>query len=305
MSVLFAQDLDTWAKRKKLDVVRKVLVELREFNPASKDDPEAFDIVLYAVNTLRDLGTGNYLFTDKSRVSLQSLVAAGVLPEGTTSTFIHVNELFEHRKYFPNIAANVTKTNQSVIKAMVDVTADSGANAIMIDTSILTKVSNICLIDTSARDEMVDINSVMSTNGMALQGILPLADLKFFVDYSPGSIESFQSQQLWVLIPELDQVSTRSSASAVAVDPSGANAEGENTRQRRIIKRTLVRGLAAPEHGGVLNIPAALQGNAKAKPIIADLMELVRGGRRRLDLPELQSLWVDEYGNPTPISNGK
>ena len=314
MSVLFAQDLDTWAKRKKLDVVRKVLVELREFNPASKDDPEAFDIVLYAVNTLRDLGTGNYLFTDKSRVSLQSLVAAGVLPEGTTSTFIHVNELFEHRKYFPNIAANVTKTNQSVIKAMVDVTADSGANAIMIDTSILTKVSNICLIDTSARDEMVDINSVMSTNGMALQGILPLADLKFFVDYChyrgvsanlAGSIESFQSQQLWVLIPELDQVSTRSSASAVAVDPSGANAEGENTRQRRIIKRTLVRGLAAPEHGGVLNIPAALQGNAKAKPIIADLMELVRGGRRRLDLPELQSLWVDEYGNPTPISNGK
>lgn len=125
---------------------------------------------------------------------------------------------------------------------MVDVTADSGANAIMIDTSILTKVSNICLIDTSARDEMVDINSVMSTNGMALQGILPLADLKFFVDYChyrgvsanlAGSIESFQSQQLWVLIPELDQVSTRSSASAVAVDPSGANAEGENTRQRK------------------------------------------------------------------------
>ena len=104
MSVLFAQDLDTWAKRKKLYAVRKVLVELREFNPASKDDPEAFDVVPYAVNTLRDLGTGDYLFTDKSRVSLQSLVAAGVLPEGTTSTFIHVNELFEHRKYFPNIA---------------------------------------------------------------------------------------------------------------------------------------------------------------------------------------------------------
>jgi hypothetical protein len=34
-------------------------------------------------------------------------------------------------------------------------------------------------------------------------------------------------------------------------------------------------------------------------------MELVRGGRRRLGLPELQSLWVDEYGNPTPISNEK
>jgi uncharacterized protein (UPF0264 family) len=291
---------------------RKVLVEVREFSPADKNEPEAFDIVPYAVDTLRDLGTGDYLFTDKSKVSLQSLIAAGVLPEGTASTSIRVNELFEHRKYFPNIAANVTRTNQSVIKAMVDVTADSGADAIMIDTSILTKVSNICLVDTSARDAMVDINSVISTNGMALQGILPLADLKFFVDYChyrgvsanlAGSIESFQSQQLWVLIPDLDQVSTRSSASAVAVDPSGTNANGENTRQRRIIKRTLVRGLAAPEHGGVLNLPIALKGNAKAKPIIDDLTELVRTGRRRLGLPELQTFWVDEFGAATPIAD--
>jgi uncharacterized protein (UPF0264 family) len=311
MSVLFAQDLDTWNKRKNLDAVRRVLVELREFNPSDKSDTEAFDLLLYAVGTLRDLATGNYLFTDASQVSLASLIAKGALPDDSKSTFIRVNDLFEHRKYFPNVAANVTKTNQSVIKAMVDVTADSGANAIMIDTSILTKVSNICLIDTSSRDKLVDINGVMSTNGMALQGILPLADLKFFVDYChyrgvsanlAGSIESFQSQQLWVLIPELDQASTRSSASAVAVDPSGANAEGENTRQRRIIKRTLVRGLAAPEDGGVLNLPAALQSNSNAKPIITNLIELVRSGRRQLGLPELQAFWVDIYGMPTAIS---
>jgi len=318
MSVLFAQDLDTWAKRKTLGPVRKTLVELREFNPSSKDASDAFDIIDFSVNTLRDLKTNEYLFTDSSQVSLQSLIGKGVLPEGTTSTFIRVNELFEHRKYFPKIAANTTKTNQSVIKAMVDVTADSGANAIMIDTSILTKVSNICLIDTfshgntAAKPKMVDINSVMSTDGIPLQGILPLPDLKFFVDYChyrgvsanlAGSIESFQSQQLWVLIPELDQVSTRSSASAVAVDPSGANAQGENTRQRRIIKRTLVRGLAAPEHGGVLNLPSKLKGDAKAKPIIKDLIELVGAGRRGLGLPELRAFWVDEFGNPEPISS--
>ncbi len=316
MSVLFAQNLDLWNARKKLDAVRKGLVEIREFNPSTKDDPEAFDIVPYSVSTLRDLKTGKLLFTDSSQVSLQSLISNGVLPAGTTSTLIRLNELFEHRKYFPDIAANTTRTNQSVIKAMVDVTADSGANAIMIDTSILSKVSNICLIDTAstgqdAGPKMVDINSVLSTSGMDLKGILPLPDLQFFVDYChyrgvaanfAGSIDSFQAQQLWVLIPELDQVSTRSNGSAVAVDPSHTVPEGENTRQLRIIKRSLVRGLAAPEHGGVLNFPARLKENAAAKPLIADAIDLVRKGRKRLHLPELESFWVDEYGNAKPIS---
>ncbi len=38
---------------------------------------------------------------------------------------------------------------------MVDVTADAGADAIMLDTRIQTKVARLCLVDT-ASDGLVD-----------------------------------------------------------------------------------------------------------------------------------------------------
>lgn len=305
MSVLFGQNLQLWNERKKNEAVRKVLVGLGEFNPTFSDDPLAFDIVPYSVNTLRDPSTGDFLFTDPSQVTLQTLVLKGVLPPGSNSTWVRVNELFEHQKYFPQIASGTIKTNKAVIKAMVDATADSGADAIMIDTSILSKVSNICLVDT-ADGSMVDFNSLVSQDGMQLKGILSLEDIRFFVDYChyrglaanlAGSIESYQAQQLWVLVPEIDQISTRGSSSAIALDPSSINPQGVNTRQYRIIKRNLVRGLAAPEHGGVLNIPVSLKGSKEAAPRIAELIETISSGRKKLKLPELKAFWADPFGN--------
>lgn len=123
---------------------------------------------------------------------------------------------------------------------MVDVTAESDANAIMIDTSILFKVTNVCLIDTRG-EGMMDVNSLVARNNMVQQGILALGDLRLFVEYChyrgvaanvAGSIESYQAQQLWALVPELDQASTRGSASGVDRDPSNARPIGEDTRQR-------------------------------------------------------------------------
>ncbi|MFO1206310.1 MAG: hypothetical protein U1E63_11380 [Burkholderiales bacterium] len=122
---------------------------------------------------------------------------------------------------------------------MVDVTAESGANPIMIDTSILSKVTNVCLIDTRG-EGMIDVNS-LARNNMVQQGILALGDLRLFVEYChyrgvaanvAGSIESYQAQQLWALVPELDQASTRGSASGVDRDPSNARPIGEDTRQK-------------------------------------------------------------------------
>jgi uncharacterized protein (UPF0264 family) len=309
MSVLFAQDLQLWAERERNDAVRKVLVESREFNPSAQDDPDAFDITPYAVNSLRDPQSGQVLFTDASQVSLSTLIQRGVLPPGSNGPFIRLNELFEHRRYFPQIAAGSTRTSKAVIKAMVDVTADSGANAIMIDTSILSKVSNICLIDTRS-DGMVDINSLVVRDGMMQRGILTLEELRFFVDYChyrgvaanvAGSIESYQAQQLWVLIPELDQASTRGSSSGVNRDPSNTRPQGENTRQQRVIKRTLVRGLAPPEHGGVLNLPVALKSVSGAAARVKDLVALLRDGRKALGLPDVSAFWVDSYGAQTPV----
>jgi len=226
MSVLFAQDLDLFKKRRMIEAIRKQLVELRQFNPSSKDEPFAFDLTPDAVQTLRDPNSGEFLFNAASEVSLQALMDHGVLPRGSTGTFVRTNELFEHCAAFPEIPkAHEPRTNQTVIKAMVDVTAASGANAIMIDTSILLKVANVCLIDTRG-DGMIDINSLFDREPPK-QGILTLADLKFFVRYChykglsanlAGSIESYQAQQLWALIPELDQLSARGAASVLNIE---------------------------------------------------------------------------------------
>ena len=303
MSVLFAQNIDLWNARKTNDGVRRVLVELREFYPAPAGDPESFDLEDYAVQALKD-AQGQAIFTDKSQVSLGALIAKGVLPPGIDSSMIRVNPLFDHRRFFPRQATGPS-TNRSVIKAMVDATADSGANAIMLDTSILTKVSNVCLVDTAGSSEMVDINRYRNSGGLQQQGILQLDDLRFFAEYChyrgivanvAGSIESYQAQQLWVLIPELDQVSTRGAASAVQVDPSNPDVVSEDTRQHRIIARSLVRGMAPPEHGGVLNLPAQLRDSHEAMSACTHLREMLSARRKEQGLPELATFYVDSEG---------
>jgi hypothetical protein len=319
MSVLFAQDRQLFQERRSNDAVRNQLVELREFNPSSQGKPDAFDITKYAVNTLRDPQSDKVLFTDASQVSLQALIERGVLPDDSTGTFIRTNELFEHSKYFPQVPdADAPRTSQSVIKAMIDVTAESGANAIMIDTSILLKVMNVGLIDTSGSD-MIDINSLIVRDGMARRGILTLEDLRFFVQYChyrgvtanlAGSIESYQAQQIWALVPELDQASARGAASGIDIAPSPSNATspsnapmpGADTRKRRVIKRSLVHGVAPPEHGGVLNLPVSLKTAPGATTRVRELIDMLAEHRKIEGLPDLQAFWVDPSGQQTPVT---
>jgi hypothetical protein len=279
-----------------------VLVQLREFYLAPNASQDAFDLQNYAVGTLRD-SQGQILFTDQSQVSLGALIQKGVLPVGSDNSTVKLNPLFDQKQFFPGLVKG-DRTSQAVIKAMVDATADSGANAIMLDTSILSKVSNICLVDTTGR-EMVDINRFRTTDGLVQKGILGLEDIRFFVDYChfrgvqanvAGSVESYQAQQLWVLIPGLDQVSTRGAASAVDVDPSNPQASGPNTRQYRIIKRTLVRGMAAPEHGGVLNLPADFRKSPEAMKACEELHKMIMEKRLALGLPELETYFVSPDG---------
>jgi hypothetical protein len=158
---------------------------------------------------------------------------------------------------------------------------------------------------------MIDINSLVVRNGLVQQGILTLDELRFFVDYChyrgvsanvAGSIESYQAQQLWALVPELDQASTRGAASGVDRDPSNARPVGEDTRQHRVIKRTLVRGLAPPEHGGVLNLPESLKTATGASARVGELIAVLRDQRKAQGLPELQAFWVDQFGRQTPYA---
>lgn len=307
MSVLFAQDLTVWNQRKGEQSVREVLVELREFHPCGEDDPDAFDLQDHAVNTLRSRD-GRPLFANRSQVSLGALIEAEVLPEGSNHSFVKLNELFPHKKYFPQISGNESRTTKAVIKAMVDATAEAGADSIMLDTRIQSKVARLCLVDT-ASDGLVDINRFDVKDGIPRQGILTLEELQYFTDYChyrgieanvAGSVQSYQAQQLWLRIPELDQASTRGASSAVEAEP-GTDSAGSDTRQHRVIKRTLVRGIAPPEHGGVLNFPVKMKENRDALREIKTLRDELAEEHRKQGLPELECFFVDPFGRPEPI----
>jgi uncharacterized protein (UPF0264 family) len=303
MSVLFAQDLALWEERQRLEAVRRVLVELREYYPAPSGGDGAFDLREYSVNTLRG-SQGRTLFPAGSEPpSLGALVRQAALPEGSNNSLVRLNPLFDHRQFFPDLTTG-PKTTRGVIKAMVDATADAGANAIMIDTSILSKVSNVCLVDTD-HAEMVDVNPLRITNGVPQRGILSLDDIRFFVEYChfrglsaniAGSVESYQAQQLWVLVPNLDQISTRGAASGVESDPSDPRNSRADTRQHRVIKRNLVRGLAPPEAGGVLNLPVSWRDRDGAEAVVRHLSQRIAEGRASNGWPPLETYYVDSAG---------
>jgi uncharacterized protein (UPF0264 family) len=340
MAVLFAQDMDAWHERREHPAVRRNLVELREFHPWEEGSPISkdlsFDVREFAIDNLRD-GDGKLLFPSEKEhgehnfgseeqwrehwrqavsptvdfgttyqawedIPVELLGERQVLPEGTGSPIVVLNELFEHGRYF-NLKQESPRTTHEVIMAMVDAAAETGADAIMIDTRIQTKVARICFLDTASAG-LVDINRFdVGAKGDKLprQGILSLDDARFFVDYChykgieaniAGSVQSYQAQQLWRLIPELDQVSTRGASSGVEEDPSGAGV-GMDTRQHRVIKRTLVQGLAAPEHGGVANFPDFMQDNHEAMAAIEEF------ARR---YPDCEWRFVDAHGRP--VSDG-
>jgi uncharacterized protein (UPF0264 family) len=301
MSVLFAQDLDLWERRRTRPEIRRALVSLREFHPG---DPEAggpgFDLADYAVGTLRD-ADGTPLFTDPGQVDLDSLIEKGVLPDGSRHTHVALNELFPHARYGLTSNPDARRTDREVIKNMVDATAAAGADGIMLDTSILLKAARVSLVATERSPEMIDFNSldVDQASGLERGGILSLDDIRFFVDYChfrgveanlAGSFTSYHAQQLWRLVPQTDQVSTRGGASAVTEDPSRPDSTGEDSRRDRAIVRDLVRGLLPPEQGGCLWLPAEM------KPAAT---EAAREALARY--PGLTGFWADKHGRLTPF----
>lgn len=314
MSVLFAQDLDLWDERKSNNGVRRVLVGLREFHHSEAGGDDEFDLMEgeLLVKTIRD-ESGEFLFQrtedlPNQNEALALLKRVGVLPVTATRTTVVLNEMFPHETYFPGLAVGGRRTTKEVIAAMVDATYEAGAHSIMLDTRIQSKVARISLTKTSA-DGLIDINRLDIKNGLARDGVLPLEDLKFFVDYChlrgveanlAGSFQSYQAQQVWPLIPTLDQISTRGGSSAVQVDPR-SNSRGTDTRQFRVTNRNLVRGLVPPEQGGILNIPESMRQVEGGDVILEQLKEMIGFARSSQGLPELDAFFVDNFGNQTPF----
>ncbi|GHF70838.1 hypothetical protein GCM10018790_55820 [Kitasatospora xanthocidica] len=274
MSVLFAQDLDLWDARKSLPQVRRALVGLREYDPAAADAPGAFDLAEHADALLGD--DGRPLFADR-RPDEAELKACGALPAAARGTHVTVNEPFPHADYG---LTRRRRTDTEAIRAMVEASAAAGADAIMIDTSILLKVARIGLISTAGSDELVDLDAHdTDAHGLPRTGILSLEEIRFFVDLChargleanlAGSVQSHQAQQIWRLVPDLDQLSARGGVVALAHDP--LHGTGAATRHDRVVRRALVAGIIPPEQGGYLVVPEHMTRSPKFRTDLDGLL---------------------------------
>lgn len=309
MSVLFAQHLTAWDERKTDDRVRDVLVGLREFFPVERGAEDSFDLKQHAVGTLRN-ESGDVLFEDESAVTLSALKEHGVLPAWAKTSTVRLNELFEHDTFFDVARSKSRRTSAEVIQSMVEATREAGADSIMLDTRIQSKVARICAVDTSSAG-LIDINQYdVNSGGMARQGILSLDLIQTFVRLChannvqanlAGSVQSYQAQQVWLEVPDLDQISTRGASSGVALDPLTGQPAAADTRQHRVIRESLVRGLAPPEQGGCLNIPARVWDNPDARNDVLSLCERLQRKRAEQRLPDLKAFSIDPAGEPSPI----
>ncbi|MEU3560334.1 (5-formylfuran-3-yl)methyl phosphate synthase [Kitasatospora sp. NPDC006786] len=294
MSVLFAQDLDLWDARKTLPQVRRALVGLREYYPCAPSTPGAFDLAEYA-DALLDVH-GGPLF-DGRRPDLAGLRASGALPAEAPTGFVAVNEPFAHRSHGLTPGR---RTDREAIRAVVEASAAAGADAIMVDTSILLKVARIGLVSTAGSPELADLDRHdTDRHGLARAGILSLEEIRFFVELChahgleanlAGSVQSHHAQQVWRLVPELDQLSARGGVSALARDPYGST--GRGTRHERTVRRTLVGGLVPPEQGGRLVVPRRMTEQPGALDDVADLL------KRH---PGLDAYSSDDHGVLAPL----
>ncbi|MFI5527288.1 (5-formylfuran-3-yl)methyl phosphate synthase [Kitasatospora sp. NPDC051853] len=294
MSVLFAQDLDLWDARKTLPQVRRALVGLREYYPCDPDVPGAFDLAEYADALLDE--AGRPLFGERRPV-LAELTASAALPAEARTTFVAVNEPFAHRRYG---ITEARRTDRAAIAAMVEASAAAGADSIMIDTSILLKVARIGLVSTAGSAELADLDPYdTDRHGLPRAGILSLEEIRFFVELChshgleanlAGSVQSHQAQQLWRIVPDLDQVSARGGVSALARDPYGAT--GRGTRHDRTVRRSLVGGLVPPEQGGYLVLPPGMAEAPGARDAVALLLK---------QYPDLEAYRSDAYGVLSPL----
>jgi uncharacterized protein (UPF0264 family) len=304
MSVLFAHNLELWNKRKTSESVRRELVNLREFGPAEKGAAEAVDLREYHASFVNP--DGSAIFASADAVTVQSLQKAKILPREATGTWVKLNELYPNHPFF--CEPESPKTTQKVIEKMVDITARAGADAMMIDTSILSKVCSIGLLNSDSPG-LVNLSRFIERDGLVQTGVLSLEDIEFFVEYChykgivanlAGSIESFQAQQLWSLVPTLDQISARGAASATYTNPATGIAAQDN-RQRRTIVRQLVRGIAPAESGGVLNVPEGVKKTEEGHGAVLELCKVL-SSRRQLDGdPPLDAFYASRDGALTPI----
>jgi uncharacterized protein (UPF0264 family) len=264
MAVFFAQDLLLWNQRKVLPEIQRALAGTGEIEPATEQDRDSF------------------IFNSEK---------------------VKTSELFAQDKNYRQDCHNWNgRTNCDILQSMIDIAAESGAAAIMIDTSILSKAARICLVDT-ASEGFVDLNQFDRKDNLPLKGILKFQEIRFLAEYAHyrglvlnvcGSMTSYQAQQIWAKIPQVDQLSARGGASVLMKNPFMQGSFGKDHRHERAISRHFVRGLVPPEQGGTVLLPESMS-QGEAFQAVLQLQKELREVLKNQSQPEPKFLFSNDF----------
>jgi hypothetical protein len=243
VAVFFAQDLKTWNERKTNKFVIRDLLLLREYvvDPTGDVDIDAlFGSDPKTMGAIRDkIGSDSTLFD----------------PSGKVKSKVRLTELYNVVDLgYPEVTGESYK--MSYIYSAADLAADAGADGIMIDTRIHTKVAFMCCLTYETE------NDINPESGLVRRGIYSLDEFATYARYchekgiefwASGSIQPYQAQAVWGLNDGdvrgvVDAMAVRSGASGPprVVPRPGAIGVPIDNRGSRKIYRDLVAKYKPP-----------------------------------------------------------
>jgi uncharacterized protein (UPF0264 family) len=234
VAVFFAQDLKTWNERKSNKFVIRDLLLLREYvvDAGGDVDIEAlFGNDPKTMAAIKDkIGSDSELFD----------------PSGKVKSKVRLTDLYNLVDLgYAEVPGEDYK--MSYIYSAADLASAAGADGIMIDTRIHTKVAYICCLNYETESD------IHPESGFVRHGIYSLEEFATYARYchekgiefwASGSIQPYQAQAVWGLndgdaVGVVDAMAVRSGASGpprVVARPGAIGAQIDNRGSRKIYR---------------------------------------------------------------------
>jgi uncharacterized protein (UPF0264 family) len=228
IAVFFAQRLDLWRARKTNDSVVRDLILAREFSIGGPHDIDLDKLCAASepfAQALADKFARDPLLFSKDGVR-------------RPRTRIKISELTERDPL------GFSDEPLQYLKQVADLTAECGADGIMIDTRIHSKIAKVC-----CHKHQLHQAPPPADPNLKLEGIFEVAEITEYTKYchsvglefwASGSVQPYQAQDLWAV--GVDGMAVRSGASSVLRASSFAapGKTANDTRGAKKVYRDLV-----------------------------------------------------------------